>query len=67
MAIFDELRKMTFANEAEEAAWWESHEDALFDEFEKATDEGRIGTGTAAKRAASSSPAVKPAAEESAL
>jgi hypothetical protein len=40
-----------FATEAEEAAWWESKEDALFDEFEKATAEGRIGIGTVAKRA----------------
>jgi len=43
---------MTFANEAEEAAWWESHEDELADEFEKATAEGRAGIGTVAKRAA---------------
>jgi len=39
-------------NEAEEAAWWESNEDALADEFEKATAEGRAGIGTVAKRAA---------------
>jgi predicted DNA binding CopG/RHH family protein len=43
---------MTFANEAEEAAWWESHENELAEEFEKATVEGRIGIGTLAKRAA---------------
>lgn len=50
--MLDELQKKTFANEAEEAAWWESNEDALADEFEKATAEGRVGIGTAAKRAA---------------
>ena len=50
--MLEELKNKTFANEAEEAAWWESHEDALADEFEKATSEGRIGIGTAAKRAA---------------
>jgi predicted DNA binding CopG/RHH family protein len=43
---------MTFASETEEAAWWESHEDELAEEFEKATVEGRIGIGTVAKRAA---------------
>jgi len=43
---------MTFANEAEEAAWWESHEDALLEDFKKATAEGRVGIGTVAKRAA---------------
>ena len=47
-----ELKNKTFANEAEEAAWWESHEDDLADEFEKATAEGRVGIGTIAKRAA---------------
>jgi predicted DNA binding CopG/RHH family protein len=48
----EELKKKTFTNEAEEAAWWESNEDALADEFEKATAEGRAGIGTVAKRAA---------------
>jgi len=52
MAMLEELKKMTFANEAEEAAWWESNEDALADEFEKATAEGRVGIGTVSKRAA---------------
>ncbi len=50
--MLEELKNKTFANEAEEAAWWESHEDALADEFEKATAEGRVGIGTVAKRAA---------------
>lgn len=50
--MLEELKKKTFANEAEEAAWWESHEDALADEFEKATKAGRAGVGTVAKRAA---------------
>jgi len=50
--MLEELKNMTFANEAEEAAWWESHEDELADEFEKATAEGRVGIGTVAKRAA---------------
>ncbi|MGH9599994.1 MAG: hypothetical protein ACRD27_09015 [Terracidiphilus sp.] len=50
--MLEELKKKTFANEAEEAVWWESNEDALADEFEKATKEGRVGIGTVAKRAA---------------
>jgi predicted DNA binding CopG/RHH family protein len=53
--MLDELKKMTFANEAEEAAWWETHEEALADEFEKAGQEGRLGHGTARKRALQSS------------
>jgi len=36
----------SFPSEAEEAAWWEANEDALADEFEKATVEGRVGYGT---------------------
>jgi predicted DNA binding CopG/RHH family protein len=50
--MLEELKNKTFASEAEEAAWWESHEDELADEFEKATAEGRVGVGTVAKRAA---------------
>jgi hypothetical protein len=50
MAMLDELKNKTFANEAEEASWWESHEDALLEDFEKATAEGRVGVGTVAKR-----------------
>ena len=49
--MLEELKQKTFANEAEEAVWWESHEDALLVEFEKATAEGRVGTGTVGKRA----------------
>ena len=45
-----ELKNKTFANEAEEAAWWESHEDELFEEFKKATAEGRVGIGTLVRR-----------------
>jgi predicted DNA binding CopG/RHH family protein len=51
--MLEELKSKEFANEAEEAAWWKSNEDALLDDFIKATEEGRIGIGTVAKRAAS--------------
>jgi predicted DNA binding CopG/RHH family protein len=51
MAMLAELKNKTFANEAEEAAWWEANEDALADEFEKAGEEGRLGHGTAMARA----------------
>jgi predicted DNA binding CopG/RHH family protein len=50
--MLEELKTKEFANEAEEAAWWESNEDALLEDFIKATKEGRIGIGTVAKRAA---------------
>ena len=57
--MLEELKTKTFANEAEEAAWWESHEDELADEFEKATAEGRVGIGTVAKRAALASTTIR--------
>ena len=48
--MLDELKEKEFASEAEEAAWWEAHEDELADEFEKATVDGTVGIGTVAKR-----------------
>jgi hypothetical protein len=51
MDLFAELATMDFANEDEEALWWESHEDELFEEFKKAVANGTIGIGTVAKRA----------------
>jgi len=48
--MLEELKNMTFANEAEEAAWWESHEDDLANEFEKGYCEGRVGIGTLVRR-----------------
>ena len=53
--MLEELKQMEFANETEEAAWWEANEDALADEFEKAGEEGRLGHGTAMRRASQSS------------
>ena len=40
--MLEELKNLTFANEAEEAAWWEAHEEELTLEFEKAVAEGSI-------------------------
>jgi predicted DNA binding CopG/RHH family protein len=53
--MLEELKSKTFVTEAEEAAWWEANEDALADEFEQAGDEGRLGHGTAIRRASQSS------------
>jgi predicted DNA binding CopG/RHH family protein len=50
--MLEKLKDKTFASEAEEAAWWKANEDALLEDFKKATAEGRIGIGTVAKRAA---------------
>lgn len=52
--MLEELKNMTFASEAEEVAWWEANEDALAEEFERATAEGRVGYGTLVIREESS-------------
>ncbi len=44
--MLEELKNKTFANEAEEAEWWESNEDALLEDFERASADGRLGLGT---------------------
>jgi predicted DNA binding CopG/RHH family protein len=46
-----ELKKKNFRNEAEEAKWWDEHQDALAGEFEKAAAAGTLGRGTAARKA----------------
>ncbi|HUD57267.1 MAG TPA: hypothetical protein VMR02_18695 [Terracidiphilus sp.] len=57
--MLEELKKKTFASEAEEAAWWKAHEDDLLEEFKKATVEGRVGIGTVAKLAALSTTTIR--------
>lgn len=42
--------KKTFKNEAEEAKWWDQHQDALANEFEKAAAAGTLRRGTAARK-----------------
>jgi hypothetical protein len=39
-------RRKRFANEAEEAAWWEANESRLADEFEKVAAVGSVGPAT---------------------
>ena len=50
--MLEELKNKTFANEEEEAAWWEANQNGLLEDFKRATAEGRIRIGTVAKRAA---------------
>lgn len=40
-----------FKDEAEEAAWWDTHEDDSMKGFEDAAAEGRLGRGTTAVKA----------------
>lgn len=39
-----------FKSEAEEAEWWDSHQDESIAAFTKASAEGRLGSGTVAGR-----------------
>lgn len=43
-------QKKTFRNEAEEAEWWDSHQNELANELEKAAAAGTLGRGTAARK-----------------
>lgn len=36
-------KKKRFANEAQEAAWWEANEEAVAAQFEKALEQGSVG------------------------
>lgn len=38
-----ELKNQTYANQAEEAAWWEANEEAVGLQFEKTIAEGYVG------------------------
>jgi predicted DNA binding CopG/RHH family protein len=38
-----------FKSEAEEAEWWDSHQDESLNAFTKAAAEGRLGRGTAVR------------------
>ena len=40
-----------FGSEAEEARWWFENQDVVADEFELAEQEGRLGEGSAFRRA----------------
>ncbi len=40
-----------FKSEAEEAEWWDTHEDESMAAFEQAASEGRLGRGTVARKA----------------
>jgi predicted DNA binding CopG/RHH family protein len=48
--VREELKKKSFRNESEEAKWWDEHQDALANEFERAAATGTLGRGTAARK-----------------
>lgn len=50
--MLEDLKKMEFKSEAEEALWWEAHDGEITKEFVQAIESGNNGVGTVAKRAA---------------
>jgi predicted DNA binding CopG/RHH family protein len=44
------LQTPEFKNEAEEAAWWDNHQDETLALFEDAAKDGTLGRGTLARR-----------------
>ncbi|HTW44451.1 MAG TPA: hypothetical protein VMD58_02805 [Acidobacteriaceae bacterium] len=46
------FQSQLFASEQDEAHWWDQHQDALADEFERAAAEGRLGHDTVARKTA---------------
>jgi predicted DNA binding CopG/RHH family protein len=47
----EKLKIPDFKDEAEEARWWFENQGLLDEQFQKAAAEGRLGHGTAARRA----------------
>ena len=52
MSVNNILEMPRFATEQEEAEWWDRHPDFLLQELVQAKAEGRLGHGTAIKKAA---------------
>ena len=46
----EELKSQSFKSEAEEAKWWDDHQDALANAFHQAAKDGQLGHGTVARR-----------------
>jgi hypothetical protein len=40
-----------FKTETEEAKWWAAHPELILEKFQKAEKEGKLGRGTAVKKA----------------
>lgn len=52
MAEMERMVIPAFLSEAEEAAWWDSHQDLVADRFLQAAAAGTLGHGRVARRAA---------------
>ncbi|HTV05853.1 MAG TPA: hypothetical protein VME86_10845 [Acidobacteriaceae bacterium] len=59
-----EFQKKNFKNEEDEANWWDQNQDALADEFERATAEETLGHGTVARKGATPTTTIRLAPED---
>lgn len=50
----------TAENEAEEAAWWDSHPDETLAVLEQAAKDGTVGRGTLVRRAPTAATSIRP-------
>ena len=53
------LQTPEFKNEAEEAAWWDSHPDEILGVFEQAAKDGTLGRGTLARRSQTAATSIR--------
>jgi predicted DNA binding CopG/RHH family protein len=53
------LQTPEFKSEAEEAAWWDSHEDQTLAMFEQAAKDGTLGRGTLARRSQTAATSIR--------
>ncbi len=58
ISMAQKLEIPKFATEKEEARWWFDNREAVSDEFELAAKEGRVGVGTAVRRATAAAAAL---------
>ena len=53
------LQTPEFKNEAEEAAWWDSHPDETLAIFEQAAQDGTLGRGTLSRRSQTAATSIR--------
>ena len=62
MAETERMVIPAFSTEAEEAAWWDSHQELIAERFPRAATAGELGRGRVARRAAAREESTAPAA-----
>ncbi len=63
-AKVEELKTPKFANEAEEASWWASHQDEIAATMQRAAAKGRLGRGSTARKGTTPTTTIRLAPED---